>query len=73
MKESELYDGKNCPCPSDCRRRGNCKECIPFHHDRHQQTYCEFLLSKLQCGGVPERSLPSGKMIRLMDYGPCAG
>ena len=73
MNEQALYDGANCPCPSDCKRHGNCAECIRFHHGRHQVTYCEFLLSKLQEPEIPERSLASGREIRLTDYGPCAG
>lgn len=73
MPEFRLHDGVNCPCPSDCRRRGKCAECIAFHHERHQQTYCEFLMEKLQRGGIPQRSLPSGREIRLTEYGPCAG
>ncbi len=73
MADVKLYDGTNCPCPSDCKRRGNCPECIRFHHSRHQQTYCEFLVAKLQGPEIPERSLPTGLEIRLTDYGPCAG
>ena len=73
MSEFRLYDGKNCPCPSDCKRRGDCASCMAFHHERHQLTYCEFLKEKLERGGIPERSLPTGKQIRLTDYGPCAG
>lgn len=70
----QLYDGKNCPCPSDCIRRSNCKECIKFHHGRNEQTYCEFLQSKEeQTPQTPENALPEGKEIRLLDYAPCAG
>jgi len=73
MSKKGLYDGTRCPCPSDCSRHGKCSDCIRFHHGRHQQTYCEFLLTKLKGPEAPERSLPTGLQIRLTDYGPCAG
>ena len=43
MKDSttKLYNGKNCSCPASCVRKGNCKACIAFHHDRDEKTYCE--------------------------------
>ena len=67
------YTPKDCPCPSDCKRRGHCRECIAFHHGRGEQTYCEFLTD-----GPPELSAASGHVysgreLRLLDYGPCAG
>jgi len=56
------------------------------HHDKGQQTYCEFLVDGKQVkrlGGMTDAvemkfikavdSKPSGKMIRLLDYGACAG
>lgn len=72
----KMYDGKNCPCPADCVRHGHCKECIDFHHARGDITYCEHLAGKLTDPGdqhQPERALPTGKEIRLLDYAPCAG
>lgn len=69
-----LYNGANCPCPSDCKRRGNCRACIEFHHTRHEQTYCEFLADKLDIPAPPpEAPVKSGRELRLLDYGPCAG
>jgi hypothetical protein len=71
-----MYDGKNCPCPADCVRHGKCKVCIEFHHAKGEVTYCEHLAGK-QAGNAehaqPERAIPSGKEIRLLDYAPCAG
>lgn len=46
---------------------------MAFHHERHQLTYCEFLEEKIRRGGIPERPRPTGREIRLTDYGPCAG
>ncbi|MCD4708534.1 MAG: hypothetical protein K8S62_12450 [Candidatus Sabulitectum sp.] len=70
----KLYDGKNCPCPADCIRHGKCKQCIAFHHDRGDITYCEHLAGKLDdTPDQPERAIPTGKGIRLLDYAPCAG
>jgi len=70
----QLYDAKHCPCPSDCVRHGKCKECIAYHHDRHDQTYCEYQHNKLDIvPETPEEALPEGKEIRLLDYAPCAG
>ncbi len=66
-----FFDGKNCPCPSDCDRHGKCKECIAFHKARNEQNYCEYLKQRQQ--GTPERALPDGRTIRLLDYAPCAG
>ena len=65
------YDGKNCPCPSDCVRRGKCKECIKFHHQRGEETYCEYLYNRTE--GTTGRAVTSGKEIRLLEYAPCAG
>lgn len=73
MSEPKLYRGDDCPCPSDCKRRGDCARCIAFHHERHQLTYCEFLSEKIRRGGIPHRPMPTGRQIRLTDYGPCAG
>ena len=67
---TNLYNAKNCPCPSDCKRHGICKDCIAFHHARHEQTYCEFADAKL---AQPEGAVKSGRELRLLDYGPCAG
>ncbi|MCD6589482.1 MAG: hypothetical protein J7K88_13115 [Candidatus Fermentibacteraceae bacterium] len=72
----KVYDGKNCPCPADCVRHGNCKLCIEFHHSKSEVTYCEHLAGKLDDNPrhtQPERAIPSGKEIRLLDYAPCAG
>ena len=68
----KLYDGKNCPCPADCVRHGKCNLCIEFHHGRGDETYCEYQVKKRNIT-QPERSIPSGKEIRLLDYAPCAG
>ena len=70
-----LYQGDNCPCPSDCTRRTNCKACIAFHHSRGEQTYCEYLYKDVESDGAPPSDVPvkSGRELRLMDYGPCAG
>ncbi len=41
---TKLYQGENCPCIYvDCERYGKCKECIAFHHEKGEQTYCEKL------------------------------
>ncbi|MCK5133184.1 MAG: hypothetical protein KAR40_13665 [Candidatus Sabulitectum sp.] len=70
----KLYDGKNCPCPADCVRHGKCKQCIDFHHGRGDITYCEHLAGKLDnMPAQPQRAIPTGKEIRLLDYAPCAG
>ncbi|MBN2415379.1 hypothetical protein JXO52_06035 [bacterium] len=69
-----LYNSANCPCPSDCKRRGNCRACIEFHHARNERTYCEFLADKLEKAAPPsETPVKSGRELRLLDYGPCAG
>jgi len=40
----KLYQGENCPCKyTNCERYGKCKECIAFHHNKGEQTYCEKL------------------------------
>jgi hypothetical protein len=67
------YDSANCPCPSDCRRRGDCKACRDFHHARKEPTYCEFLYQQENAPPTPERALKGGRELRLMDFGPCAG
>ncbi len=70
----KLYNGENCPCPSDCIRHGECKECIAFHHKRNEQTYCEYLKEKSEKKPyTPDEAIASGKELRLLDYGPCAG
>ncbi len=72
----KLYDGKHCPCPADCIRHGKCKECIDFHHAKGEVTYCEHLGGRLDDESKPEqpdRAIPTGKQIRLLDYAPCAG
>ncbi len=44
---SNLYQGKNCPCKyTSCKYFGKCKECIAYHHNKGEQTYCEKLDSK---------------------------
>ena len=69
-----LYDGKNCPCPSDCVRRGKCAECIRFHHARGDQTYCEYLSARSEATPeTPDSAAIGGRKLRLLDYGPCAG
>ena len=68
----QLYRSENCPCPSDCVRRGRCDECIAFHRARHEQTYCEYLYEKANTPS-PDASVLSGKEIRLLEYSPCAG
>ncbi len=68
-----LYDGEHCPCPSDCQRRGKCAECIGFHHGRGEPTYCEFLYGRGEHSEQPERAIPTGREIRMLDYAPCAG
>ncbi len=77
MINIKLYDSKNCPCPSDCKRRGKCRECCEFHHNRGDQTYCEYMVAKVssdnKAPASPERSIASGRKLRLLDYGPCAG
>ncbi|MBN2491372.1 MAG: hypothetical protein JXQ29_11045 [Planctomycetes bacterium] len=70
------YDPDNCPCPSDCPRRQNCKACIQFHHKRHELTYCEFLYEKNRAAAGAKVEPPvirTGREIRLMSYGLCAG
>ena len=70
----KLYDGKNCPCPADCTRHGKCKACIEFHHARNEPTYCEYLKDRAEkLPDTPDGALTSGKELRLLDYGPCAG
>jgi len=79
------YDFRNCPCPHSCNKHGSCKACMKAHHDKNQQTYCEFLVdgkvrkseeivdaSEMKFIKAVD-SKPSGKMIRLLDYGACAG
>ncbi len=73
---SILYQAKDCPCPADCVRHGKCKECIAFHHNRGQDTYCEVLDKKFnneQSTGTDAGKPNSGKEIRLLDYTKCAG
>ena len=70
------YDPDNCPCPSDCTRRQDCKACIQFHHGRDELTYCEFLYEtghETAGTGAPEPAVHTGREIRLMNYGLCAG
>jgi len=71
----KLYNGKeNCPCPSDCIRHGICRDCIAFHRERAEQTYCEYLDAKSKAQYYTmEGASPSGKQLRLLDYAPCAG
>jgi len=70
----ELYNGKNCPCPSDCIRHGQCKKCIAFHRSRNELNYCEYIKKKEKVKFYTiEGAVPSGKELRLLDYGPCAG
>ncbi|MBI9017398.1 MAG: hypothetical protein JEZ07_09080 [Phycisphaerae bacterium] len=77
----ELYNGKKCPCPSNCQRHGKCRQCIDFHHGRAQQTYCEHLAgvpyppenADDKAPVTPDSAIQSGKEIRLLDYAPCAG
>ena len=75
MKEDTmLYNSEHCPCPSDCKRRGKCKECIAFHHARGEQTFCEYLDQREKSAPPPEEvPAKSGREIRLLAYGPCAG
>jgi len=69
-----LYQGKNCPCPADCSRHGKCKECIAFHHARNEPTYCEYLKDRFEKKpAAPDSAVMSGKELRLLNYGPCAG
>lgn len=71
----KLYNPKYCPCPADCSRHGKCKECIEFHHPKGEQTYCEYLESKIDSEKLEHKNkeYPSGKEIRLLNYAPCAG
>jgi hypothetical protein len=72
--DRRLYQGDHCPCPSDCQRRGRCKECIAFHHGRSEPTYCEYLYGEAAAPPpTPERAMRTGKQIRMLDYAPCAG
>ncbi|MCK5147746.1 hypothetical protein KAR48_13390 [bacterium] len=64
---------KNCPCPADCSRHGDCKACIAYHKKRGDQTCCDRLESKLDVASVENERAESGRQIRLMDYGACAG
>lgn len=69
-----LYNSTQCPCPSAYSRRGHCRAYCDFHHGRGEPTYCEYLKTKQD--GVPAVSdsvYRSGRQVRLMDYGPCAG
>jgi len=68
-----LYQSENCPCPADCSRHGQCKVCIAFHHDRGQLTFCEQLQIRQDTGSSENQTAASGRQIRLMDYGACAG
>ena len=44
---ANLYQGNNCPCKyTSCKLHGKCKECIAYHHDKGEQTYCEKLENK---------------------------
>jgi len=72
---TKLHKGKeSCPCPSDCVRHGRCKECIAFHRERAEQTYCEYLAVKNKAPYYTvDAGAASGKQLRLLDYGPCAG
>ena len=70
----EIHNRENCPCPADCIRHGECEKCIPFHQNRNEQTYCEYLKEKSEKKSyTPEEAIASGKELRLLDYGPCAG
>ena len=71
----KLYQSKYCPCPADCVRHGKCKECIQFHHNRGEQTYCEAVKSKYDqpTVGTDDGKPESGKEIRLLNYAKCAG
>ena len=70
----KLYNGENCPCPSDCIRHGECKKCIAFHRKRNEQNYCEFLKKKSEAKFYTlDGATVSGKELRLLEYGPCAG
>ena len=68
MTEEQNLD---CRCPEDCPLHGKCKECRRFHELRCELSFCE--RSDASTMSVPERSIPSGKEINLMDYGACAG
>ncbi len=76
MKENNLYQGNNCPCPADCVRHGKCKECIAFHHKREQETYCEKINKQPEdevSTGTDDGLPSSGREIRLLNYTKCAG
>ncbi|MDZ7816502.1 MAG: hypothetical protein U5N86_11050 [Planctomycetota bacterium] len=70
MTQKDSKFNPNCPCPSDCKRRGYCADCIAFHHGRGELTYCEYVRRQAK---APSASAKSGREIRLLDYGPCAG
>ena len=74
-EKSFLYQGKNCPCPADCVRHGKCKECIRFHRNRGEATYCEQISEKLEpsWASALEANPPTGREIQLLDYANCAG
>jgi hypothetical protein len=61
----------DCPCPEDCPLHGKCRECRRFHVIRGELTFCQQVDSGMTT--VPERSLPTGREINLMDYAACAG
>ena len=72
----QKYEPENCPCPSDCTRRRDCKACIQFHHGRDELTYCEYLFERGAAAppsDVDETAIQTGREIRLMNYGLCAG
>ena len=68
-----MQDGLNesCGCPEDCPLHGRCRECRRFHALRCEVSFCE--RSDGRPMSVPERALPTGKQINLMDYSACAG
>ena len=61
----------DCKCPEDCPFHGKCKECRRFHELRCEISFCE--RSDGSPMSVPERALPTGRQINLMDYAACAG
>ncbi|HNY27261.1 MAG TPA: hypothetical protein PKH31_07765 [Candidatus Sumerlaeota bacterium] len=70
-----IHLGENCPCPSDCTRHGNCQACGQFHAGRGEKTYCEGVADPSDSPRVeePAGAPTSGRQIRLLAYGACAG
>jgi hypothetical protein len=70
-----IHLGENCPCPSDCTRHGNCQACRQFHAGRGEKTYCEKIAEQSDSPRVeePAGAPSSGRQIRLLAYGACAG